>query len=100
MAESAIQKLARLFQSIRDLETELGTGTLSKSEKTLFTSIADISKNKKEGITIEVHGLDKVKQKSQNTEMIIKKMDEWTMIGSAMVFLIFNICYWMTAKLK
>ena len=53
MAESAIQKLARLFQSIRDLETELGTGALSKSEKTLFTGIADISKNKKEGITIE-----------------------------------------------
>ena len=38
--------------------------------------------------------------KSDDPPDIIKKMDEWTMISSAIFFIIFNICYWMNAKME
>lgn len=52
MAESTAQKLARLLQALRGLEADLGTGTLTKSEQSLFAGIADLSVSKGEGVSI------------------------------------------------
>lgn len=49
MAESTAQKLARLLQALRGLEADLGTGTLTKAEQSLFAGIADLSVRKGEG---------------------------------------------------
>jgi len=43
MKESAPQKLARLLQVVRGLEADIGAGSLSKSEKLVFTGMADLS---------------------------------------------------------
>jgi hypothetical protein len=43
MNESAPQKLARMLQVVRGLEADIGAGALSKSEKLIFTSLADLS---------------------------------------------------------
>ena len=52
MTESTTQKLARLLQALRGLETDIGIDALSKSEKSLFTGIADLSAGNKEGVSI------------------------------------------------
>ena len=56
---------------------------------------------KKEGI-IRIQGLDEVKQleSQKNGILLIKLMDEWSLLGSATFFLLFNICYWVIAKMK
>ena len=43
MTESSPQRLARLLQLVRSLEEDMGMETLSKAEKLLFTSLADLS---------------------------------------------------------
>ena len=43
MKESAPQKLAKLLQIVRGLEADIGAGALSKSEKLIFTCLADLS---------------------------------------------------------
>lgn len=54
MAESTAQKLARLLQALRGLEADLGTGTLTKSEQSLFAGIADLSVSKGEGEGVSI----------------------------------------------
>jgi hypothetical protein len=43
MKESVAQKLAKLLQLVRGLEADIGIVSLSKTERVLFTSIADLS---------------------------------------------------------
>ena len=43
MEQSPINKLAKILQVLRGLEADLGLGSLSKTEKAVFTSIADLS---------------------------------------------------------
>lgn len=43
MNESNIQKFAKMLQIIRGMEEDIGIGSLSKTDKAVFTSIADLS---------------------------------------------------------
>ena len=40
MKETASLKLGRLLQLVRSVESDLGIGSLSKAEKSLFTSMS------------------------------------------------------------
>ena len=35
---------------------------------------------------------------TQKNDHIVQLLDKWTMVCSALCFLLFNICYWSTAK--
>jgi hypothetical protein len=45
MKETTSLKLGRLLQLVRSIESDLGIGSLSKAEKSLFTSITDLCGN-------------------------------------------------------
>ncbi|MDP6967726.1 MAG: hypothetical protein QGG88_01270 [Gammaproteobacteria bacterium] len=53
MKESSPQRLARLLQLVRSLESDMGMATLSKAEKLLFTSLADLSTPANPEVNIE-----------------------------------------------
>jgi len=42
VSESNIQKFAKMLQAIRGMEADIGIGSLSKTDKAVFTSIADL----------------------------------------------------------
>jgi len=42
MSESNIHKFAKMLQVMRGMEADIGIGSLSKSDKAVFTSIADL----------------------------------------------------------
>ena len=53
MTESSPQRLARLLQLVRSLEEDMGMETLSKAEKLLFTSLADLSTQANPEVSID-----------------------------------------------
>jgi len=42
MSESNIHKFAKMLQVMRGMEADIGIGSLSKTDKVVFTSIADL----------------------------------------------------------
>ena len=49
---------------------------------------------------IQVKSADKQKLNPNKIDQIIYYMDLWTMMGSALFFIIFNVVYWTMAKLE
>ena len=53
MKESDARNLARMLQVVRGLEEDIGIQSLSRTEKAVFTSIADLSANNTMGINVK-----------------------------------------------
>ena len=57
MSESNIQKFAKMLQVMRGMEADIGIGSLSKSDKAVFTSIADLISLSSEEVDVKAIAL-------------------------------------------